>query len=201
MSSQSKAQVTHKRQWKAPQATHFNDDYTANNQETAEFNQKTGNFNSLVGEQEEAKVLTNPEKGKKNLFGGAKKNVFNPFAKKTGKAAGGSDSASFAKESNVDSEKKRGAGFGDNSFSGAGNQSKISSGGNASNSHENQDLGKKTAPALLQNFGGEGKKQDGKGIDEELNESNYEDDDFDLGSNMAKSDSQEKVSEGKDFFN
>jgi hypothetical protein len=49
MSSQSKAQVTHKRQWKAPQATNFND-YGSNDKEVAEFNQKTANFNSLVEE-------------------------------------------------------------------------------------------------------------------------------------------------------
>jgi len=81
--------------------------------------------------------------GKKSLFGGSKKNVFNPFAKKVGKPlGGGSETAanvgsavgsSFTKESNMESDNRYGApqrsgGFGDNSFSGAGDKSKLSAG-------------------------------------------------------------------------
>lgn len=126
MSSQSKAQVTHKRQWKAPQATNFNDDY---NQDTSDLNQKTGNFNSLVNDnasREEVKT-TSPERNipetvtsgaKKSLFGGSKKNVFNPFAKKTGKPLGTGENTSgvgsavgnsFTKESNIESDNRFGA--------------------------------------------------------------------------------------------
>ena len=79
---------------------------------------------------------------KKSLFGGSKKNVFNPFAKKVGKTNGGSDNAanvgsavgsSFTKESNVGSDNRFGApqrsgGFGENSFSGAGDKTKLSAG-------------------------------------------------------------------------
>lgn len=71
---------------------------------------------------EEAKPLVRPTTadssgsgaGKKNLFGGskAKKNVFNPFAKKTGPKplSGGEGTVgnSFAKESNAASENKYG---------------------------------------------------------------------------------------------
>lgn len=110
MSSQSKAQQTQKRQWKAPTATSFND-YNDDNQ-----NQKTGNFNSLVNDapakvepkvevqkqkteepkpaaQEIQITTTAPDTSaapKKSLFGGSKKNVFNPFAKKAGAKPGGS---------------------------------------------------------------------------------------------------------------
>lgn len=79
---------------------------------------------------------------KKSLFGGSKKNVFNPFAKKVGKTNGGSDNSanvgsavgnSFTKESNMGSDNRFGApqrsgGFGENSFSGAGDKSKLSAG-------------------------------------------------------------------------
>lgn len=79
---------------------------------------------------------------KKSLFGGSKKNVFNPFAKKVGKTNGGSDNAanvgsavgsSFTKESNMESDNRfgqpqRSGGFGDNSFSGNGDKSKLSAG-------------------------------------------------------------------------
>lgn len=65
-------------------------------------------------------------------------------------------------------------------------------------------MAKNTAPAMLQNFANETKKSksgSGGGIDEEIADSNYEDDDFEIGSGMARSEGQEKASDDKDFFN
>ena len=127
-----------------------------------------------MGESEPAEEIkaASPEKtatettttapAKKSLFGGSKKNVFNPFAKKVGKPPGGSDNAanagsavgsSFTKESNVESDNRFGApqrsgGFGDNSFSGAGDKSKLSA-GNISGGFDSQAVPKNTAPTML----------------------------------------------------
>lgn len=59
---------------------------------------------------------------------------------------------------------------------------------------------------MLQNFANETRKSksgSGGGIDEEIADSNYDDDDFEMNSGMAKSEGQEKASAGddKDFFN
>lgn len=138
---------------------------------------------------------------------GSKTNVFNPFAKKTGPkpvSSGGPASAvgsSFAKESNAASENKYGqksGGFTDNSFTaGAADRSKLSSGGPLSGGFDSKPETKE--PAFLDNFANQKKKSSGSGdgIDEEIIDSDYNDDEFDVGSNMKS----EKEASEKNFFN
>ena len=109
LSSQSKAQQTQKRQWKAPATTAVNDDYISQPVIKA--------FNEPI--EEERKVESVPEK--KTPFGGKeKKNVFNPFAKKGLGVAGDSPVASKTAEVS--------AGFGDRSVDKSVDKSKVSSG-------------------------------------------------------------------------
>ena len=227
MSSQSKAQQTQKRKWTAPATTNFND-YHDNNS-----NQKTGNFNSLNDESPpkiEAKVeppkvekeeVKKPEEPKKTLFGGskAKKNVFNPFAKKTGPKTlgsgtglGGATNTSFTKESNAPSEGKfsgsqqnKSGGFGDNSIT-YGDKSKVSSGGGMSSGPNT--IESKPQPSFMNNFAKDDKKKVSKSksgsneIDEDIGgDSDYDNDEFDMGSGLAQSEGLDNKKSEKDFFN
>ena len=52
----------------------------------------------------------------------------------------------------------------------------------------------------MNNFAANDKKSGSGDIDEDIGESNYDDDDFDMGSGLAKSDRLDK-GDGKEFFN
>ena len=90
-------------------------------------------------------------------------------------------------------------------MNGIHDKSKVSSGGNVSGGGGMQEV-KPQQPSFMNNFAADGKKKvsksgSGDGIDEEIGDSNYDDDEFDMGSGLAQSEGVDKRSDEKDFFN